>query len=113
MIAADLARLSDAVTSVPADASPEVQAAADQIRADRDALGEAVEVLEDSAAQIGSAQDLRSGASAVAATAAQLATTTTAAATLFGDLGDLASSNSDAVRSAFAGAPSCAAFGDG
>ncbi len=113
VIAADLAQLSDAVTAVPEDASPEVQAAADQIRTDRDAVGEAVDGLQASAAQIGSAQDLRSGASAVTATAAQLATTTSAAATLFGDLGDLASSGSDAVRSAFAEAPSCAAFGDG
>ena len=40
--AADLALLSDAVTAVPADASPEVQAAADQIRTDRRAVSDAV-----------------------------------------------------------------------
>lgn len=112
-ITSDVAQLSDAVTAVPADASPEVQAAADQIRNDRQAVGDAVDGLQASAAEIASAENVRAGATAVAATAGQLATASSAATTLFSDLGDLASTGSGAVQSAFAAAPSCATFGNG
>jgi len=101
------AGLATALTTVPAAASPDVTAAASQLKTSRDALGTSVDNLKSSISGLESASDAQALAMGLAAVGGQFAVTKAAATTFATHLKATSTAGSSAVKDAFGQAPPC------
>jgi uncharacterized protein (DUF885 family) len=107
-VATEADALVTSVTTPPADASPEVQAAIDQLQESKNALDASVDKLRTTAESAASSDGLAGVVAGISAVGVDLAATTAAAKTFAGSVDALAKAGSDSVKAAFAAAPACA-----
>jgi uncharacterized protein (DUF885 family) len=107
-VATEADDLVTSVTTPPADASPEVQAAIDQLQESKNALDASVDKLRSTAESAASSDGLAGLVSGISAMGVDLAATTAAAKTFAGSVTALAQTGGDSVKAAFAAAPACA-----
>jgi uncharacterized protein (DUF885 family) len=96
------------VTTAPADASPEVQAAIAQLDESKNALDASVDKLRGTSESAASSEGLAGVVAGISAIGVDLAATSAAAKTFAGSVTALAQTSSDSVKAAFAAAPTCA-----
>jgi uncharacterized protein (DUF885 family) len=107
-VATEAEALATSVTTPPADASPEVQAAIQQLQESKNALDSSVDKLRTTAESAASSEGLAGVVAGISAIGVDLAATTAAAKTFAGSVTALAQTGSDQVKAAFQAAPSCA-----